>query len=168
VVGAAPVQEEDVPRLIPVNAEAWRRARRGWAAVFELCARQREEILADPLGTFRGIMAKAPPGDREVLEDPEYQRVLTEAVTEALRPGAEGWADESVLLDGPWEETEVPPERVRGHVVWWHGRQDANAPLSSVERFAARMPSVDLRIWDGGHLEPYRREEEILTDLLGR
>jgi hypothetical protein len=25
------------------------------------------------------------------------------------------------------------------------------------------MPSVDLRLWDGGHLDPYRHEEEILA-----
>jgi pimeloyl-ACP methyl ester carboxylesterase len=168
VVGTAPVLEEDLLRLIPINAEAWRRARRGWSDVHQLCVQQRDEVLADPLGAFRGVMQKAPPGDREVLEEPEFQRVFAEGVTEALRPGAEGWADESVLLSAPWDETEVPPEGVRSHVVWWHGRHDANAPLSAVERFTTRMPSVELRIWDGGHLEPYRREEQILTDLLGR
>jgi pimeloyl-ACP methyl ester carboxylesterase len=167
VVGAAPVLEEDVPRLIPVNAEAWRRARRGWAAEHELCVRQRDEVLADPLGAFRSIMATAPPDDRAVLEDPEYQRVFVAGITEALRPGAEGWSDESLLLGSRWDESEVPPHHVRGHVVWWHGRHDANAPLQAVERYTARMPSVELRIWDAGHLEPYRREEEVLTDLIG-
>jgi pimeloyl-ACP methyl ester carboxylesterase len=165
VIGIAPLTEEDVAGLVPLNAELHRRARAGWEAVHELLAGQREVLVADPLAAFRGIMAKAPPGDREVLEDPAWQAVLLESIPEALRQGAEGWTDEILRILGDWH---LAPEAVSTPVVWWHGRHDANAPISAVERFTARMPSVDLRVWDGGHLDAVRHEEEILTDLLGR
>jgi pimeloyl-ACP methyl ester carboxylesterase len=122
-------------------------------------------LVADPLAAFRGIMAKAPPGDRELLEDPAWQAVVRESVPEALRQGAEGWTDEMLRIFGDWH---LAPEEVITPVVWWHGRRDANAPIAAVERFTARMPSVELRIWDGGHLDAHRHEEEILDDLLHR
>jgi hypothetical protein len=68
-----------------------------------------------------------------------------------------------IRLFGEWD---IRPRDIGTHVVWWHGRHDANTPLSAVERFTARMSSVDLRVWDGGHLEAHRREEEVLADLL--
>jgi surfactin synthase thioesterase subunit len=73
-------------------------------------------------------------------------------------------AEESMRLFGEWD---LRAEDVRPHVVWWHGRSDANAPLRAVERFTARIPSVELRLWDGGHLGA-NRQEEILVGLLGR
>jgi pimeloyl-ACP methyl ester carboxylesterase len=165
VVGLAPLTDEDVAAMIPLNAEAARRARKGWESVFEVLAAQREAILADPLAAFRAIMATAPPSDRETMADPAWQEVLLLGVTEALRQGAEGWADESLRLTGEWD---LRPEDVPTHVVWWHGRSDVNAPLRAVERFTAWMPSVELRLWNGGHLEAFRHEEEILADLLAR
>ena len=73
-------------------------------------------------------------------------------------------AEESMRLFGEWD---LWAEDVRPHVVRWHGRSDANAPLRAVEPFTARMPSVELRLLDGGHLGA-NRHEEILIGLLGR
>jgi hypothetical protein len=54
-------------------------------------------------------------------------------------------------------------------VTWWHGAHDANAPLAAVRRLLAEMGDVDLRVWsDAGHLEAYRRHDEILGELLAR
>jgi pimeloyl-ACP methyl ester carboxylesterase len=166
VVGLAPLTDEDVAAMIPLNAEAARRARKGWQSVHEVVAAQREAILADPLAAFRAIMATAPASDHETMAEPAWQEAFLLGVTEALRQGAEGWADESMRLTGG--EWDLRPEEVSTHVVWWHGRSDANVPLPAVERFTARMPSVELRLWDGGHLEAYRHDEEILADLLAR
>lgn len=166
VVGLAPLTDEDLTTMIPVNTEGTRRARKGWHSVYELVAAQREVMVADPLAAFQGLMATAPPSDRETMADPAWQEVFVVGMTEALRQGAEGWADESMRLFGEWD---LQPEDVPVPVVWWHGTSDANAPLQAVERFTARMASVDLRLWDGGgHLEGYRHEDEILTDLLAR
>jgi hypothetical protein len=53
-------------------------------------------------------------------------------------------------------------------VVWWYGEDDANAPLSAVHRVVEKIPNVGLRVWDTGHLEPYRRHDETMSELLAR
>jgi pimeloyl-ACP methyl ester carboxylesterase len=123
-------------------------------------------MLADPLAGFRAVMDAAPASDKAVMDDPASQRVFIEDVTEAFRPGAEGWADEGMALNLPWD---FDPSDVGCSVTWWHGEHDANAPIAAVRRLLAEMPGVDLRVWtEAGHLEAYRRHDEILAELLAR
>jgi len=121
--------------------------------------------VADPLAAFRAVMEDAPASDQEVINDPAWQRVLIEDIREALRPGAEGWTDESMALLGT---PDFDPADVQCSVVWWHGEHDANAPLSAVQRVVEKIPNIDLRVWDAGHLESYRRHDEIMSELLAR
>jgi pimeloyl-ACP methyl ester carboxylesterase len=166
VVGAAPVEEEETKGLIGLNRAGWYAAREGWEAVAELLTPVRERILEDPLGQFRVVMDAAPECDKQVMEDPAWQRVFVESVTEALRPGVEGWTDEALALLGEWD---FDPSEVACSVTWWHGEHDANAPISAVRRLLAGIEDVDLRVWsDAGHLEPYHRHDEILAELLSR
>ena len=166
VVGGTPLEEEDIAGLIQINRDAWYAAREGWQALYDLLAPMRDEVLKDPLAGFKGLMEAAPPSDKAVMEDPDWQRVLVESVTEAFRPGAEGWVDEGMALTLDWDYDVAD---VRCSVTWWHGDHDANAPLAPVHRLIARMHGVDLRIWtDAGHLEPYHRYEAILGELLSR
>ena len=167
VVGAAPLDEEDLSGLIQLNRDGWYAAREGgWDAVYAILAPLREEILADPLAGFRATMAAAPASDKAVMDDPDWQRVLIEDATEALRPGAEGWADEGMLFYLPWD---FDPHNVNCSVTWWHGEHDANSPLSAVRRLLDGLGEVELRVWsDAGHLEAYRRHDEIVGELLGR
>jgi pimeloyl-ACP methyl ester carboxylesterase len=166
VVGGAPLEEEDLDGLIEINRAAWYAARQGWEAMHALLTPKRDEVLADPLAGFRAVMDAAPASDKAVMEDPAWQRVLIEDVTEAFRPGAEGWTDEAMALTLPWD---FDTSDVRCGVTWWHGEDDANAPISAVHRLLAEMDGVDLRVWsDAGHLEPYRRHDEILEELLAR
>ena len=111
-------------------------------------------------------MDAAPESDRAVMEDPDWQRVFLEDVTEALRPGAKGWADEGIALLGSWD---FDPADVRCSVTWWHGENDANSPIVAVRRLVSSLNDVDLRVWDdSGHLEPFRRHDEIIAELLSR
>jgi len=98
IVGGTPLEEEDIAGLIQINRDAWYAAREGWQALYDLLAPMRDEVLKDPLAGFKGLMDAAPPSDKAVMEDPEWQRVLVESVTEAFRPGAEGWVDEGMAL----------------------------------------------------------------------
>jgi pimeloyl-ACP methyl ester carboxylesterase len=165
VAGAAPLTDAEIPLLIGSNAEAYRRARDGgWQALYPLLCEQREKTLAGPLAGTREAMSDAPPEDQAVMSDPVWQQTLERNLTESLRPGAEGWCDECLATDD-WD---IAPEQVRVHVVWYHSRHDANEPLQAVQRLVDRLPSVDLRLWDGGHLEQYYREEELMRDLLAR
>jgi len=166
IVGGTPLEEEDIAGLIQINRDAWYAAREGWQALYDLLAPMRDEVLKDPLAGFKALMDAAPPSDKAVMEDPEWQRVLVESVTEAFRPGAEGWVDEGMALTRDWD---FDVADVRSSVTWWHGDHDANAPLAPVHRVIERMHGVDLRVWtDAGHLEPYHRYEEILGELLSR
>jgi pimeloyl-ACP methyl ester carboxylesterase len=166
VVGAAPLEEEDLGGLIPINRDGWYAAREGWQAMYDLLAPYREQVLADPLAGFKAVMETAPPTDKAVMEDPAWQRVLVEDITEAFRPGAEGWADEGMALTTDWD---FDVTDVRCSVTWWHGENDANAPIAAVRRLLSAMGAVDLRVWaDAGHLESYHRHDEILGELLAR
>jgi pimeloyl-ACP methyl ester carboxylesterase len=167
VVGAAPLTDADLPHLVGLNAEAYRRIRTGgWSSLHALLAEQRLALLAHPLAGFRAAMQGAPDSDWAVMADPAWHDTFAQGVREALRPGAEGWADESLALLTEWD---FAPEEVSTPIVWWHARHDANVPLQAVERVTARLPSVDLRVWDGrGHLESYHREQDVLADLLSR
>jgi pimeloyl-ACP methyl ester carboxylesterase len=166
VVGGAPLEERDLGGLIEINRDAWYAARQGWEAEHRLLAARRDELLADPLAGYRAHMNVAPASDKAVMEDPDWQRVFVEDVTEALRPGAEGWADEGMAVTLPWD---FDPSDVRCSVTWWHGEHDANTPISAVRRLLAELAGVDLRVWsDAGHLESYRRHDEILEELLAR
>ena len=166
VVGATPLVEADLAGLIPLNRDAWYAAHEGWDAMHELLVPEREKVLADPLAGFRAVMEAAPESDKAVMSDPAWQRVFLEDVTESLRPGAEGWADEGMAITLPWD---FYPSDVSCSVTWWHGEHDANAPIAAVRRLLAGMPGVELRVWpEGGHLEAYHRHDEIITELLDR
>jgi pimeloyl-ACP methyl ester carboxylesterase len=166
VVGGAPLQEDDTRGLIELNRDAWHAAHDSWDALYALLAPVREHILADPLAGFRGTMDAAPESDKAVMDDPDWQRVFVEDVTEAFRPGAEGWTDEGMALTLTWD---FDPAAVKCSVTWWHGAHDANAPLAAVKRLLEEMDGVDLRVWtNAGHLEPYLRHDEILSELLSR
>lgn len=166
VVGGTPLEEEDLEGLIQINRDAWHAAHQSWQALHDLLAPLCEEVLKDPLAGFKGLMEAAPPSDKAVMEDPDWQRVLVESVTEAFRPGAEGWVDEGMALTLDWD---FDVADVRCSVTWWHGDDDANAPIAPVHRLLERMRGVDLRVWTGaGHLEPFHRYEEILGELLSR
>jgi pimeloyl-ACP methyl ester carboxylesterase len=166
VVGAAPVLEEETARLIGLNREAWHASRDGWDAMYGLLAPVRRELLRDPLAAFRKVMDTAPPTDRAVMDDPEWQRVLIEDQREALRPGAEGWADEAMAVFGSWD---FDLSAVSCSLTWWHGEHDANAPIAAVQRLMASLGGADLRLWrEAGHLESYHRHDEILAELLTR
>ena len=166
VVGAAPLLETDLDGLIGLNRDGWYAAHESWEALHTLLKPVREAFLADPLANFRATMEAAPPSDQAVMNDPAWQRVLVESVTEALRPGAEGWADEGLAITLPWD---FDPASVDCSLTWWHGEHDANAPIAAVRRLLGGMEDVELRVWDsGGHLEPYHRYEEILGELLAR
>lgn len=166
LVGLAPPEEQDLHNLIGLNRAGWYAAREGWNAMYELLAPQREKLLADPLAAFRESMNVAPPDDQAVINDPSWQRVFIENVTEALRPGAEGWTDEAMALSLSWD---FDPAEARSNIVWWHGENDANAAISGVRRVVQKMDDVDLRVWEeSGHLGPYYLYETVLQELASR
>ena len=99
----------------------------------------REAVLADPLGSFRDMMASAPDADRAIMEDPAWQRALVIGVSEALRQGPGGWYDEDLAVEGLWG---IDFAAITTDVTWWHGDRDSNAPLSAARRVIDALPSA--------------------------
>src|SRR4051794_8853178 len=168
IVGAAPLQDDEAAQMIGLNQEGYRLSiagdRDGMTA---LLTPVREQMLADPLATFRDTMETAPPADQEIMSDPLWQQAFVRGVTEALRPGVEGWVDESMLMYTGWDVLDVGA--VRPSLTWWHGDGDRNSPLSSVRWLLTQLPHARLEVWDhAGHLTPYHHEGEILDELLSR
>jgi pimeloyl-ACP methyl ester carboxylesterase len=168
VVGAAPIEDEEAELMIGLNAAGYWLAKAGDRdGMTELLSPVRESMLADPLASFRGVMETAPPSDQEIMGDPAWQEYLRRGITEALRPGVEGWVNESMLMFGGWSDVDVTA--VRASLTWWHGDHDRNAPLPAVRRLLREIPQARLIVWpEAGHLTAYIQEGAILDELLAR
>jgi pimeloyl-ACP methyl ester carboxylesterase len=167
-VGAAPIEDDEAELMIGLNAEGYWLAKAGDRnGMTALLTPVRESIMAEPLASFREVMNTAPPSDQETMSDPAWQGYLIRGLTEALRPGVDGWVDESMLMFSGWFDLDV--SAVRASLTWWHGDHDRNAPLPAVRRLLRQIPHARLVVWpDAGHLTPYHQEAAILDELLAR
>lgn len=169
VAGGAPVTPEEAEQEVSLNREAYELVRAG--DMDEIRRRMREvydAFVADPLAALAAADDGAPEADRAVMADPTWQRVFEAAVLEALRPGFEGWLEESLALLGDWSDVDLAG--VRASLTWWHAPADANATLSAARRLLERVPHAQLRLFgdDEGHMAAFHREGEILDELLAR
>ena len=147
MVGAAPLLPEERGALLGVNRPGFEAAQQGWDALYGYLEQMRERTLSG--GGGRALLGDAPAKDRKVVDDPIWQRIDRANTAEALPQGAEGWADETLALLGTWD---FWPADVQTSVTWWHGADDANAPLFAAERVLAWLPKGRLHVWhDQGH-----------------
>ncbi|HEX6868306.1 MAG TPA: alpha/beta hydrolase [Candidatus Limnocylindrales bacterium] len=167
LVGAAPIEPDEAAAMIDLNALEHRLFQEGRLdEIWRITAEMRDEILVDPLAGFRAAMESSTEIDREIIEDPEWQRGFLVAIVEALRQGPGGWYDEGIAFQRPWG---IAFDTIWTDITWWHSDGDRNAPLSAARRVVDSLPNARLRVWtDAGHLTPYRHEPEILDELLSR
>jgi pimeloyl-ACP methyl ester carboxylesterase len=166
VASAAPLIPAEIDGLLGINHTAYRvLADSGREGMVEFLAPLREHFLADPIGTLDNQLAGAPKADIEWSQREDVRTVLREATIEALRPGVEGWVDDSVSIFG--DDWGIDLGRTRCPVRFWHSDDDKNGPLSSIERLVAAVPGATLRVWSGeGHSAPARHMDDILHDLI--
>jgi pimeloyl-ACP methyl ester carboxylesterase len=166
-VGAAPIEPAEADQMIELNAREYRLIREGRLdEVWRIIEESREQILADPLAGFRAAMASATDMDRQIIDDPAWQRGFVVSIVEALRQGPGGWYDEGIAMEAPWE---IDFGSITTDITWWHSDRDRNAPLSAAQRVVDALPKARLNIWaDAGHLTAFRHESEILDELLAR
>jgi hypothetical protein len=168
-VGAAPCTADEAGQMIGINADAHGLVQKGDVeGLRRLMDPIRAAMLDDPIGVFRAVMDRAPAADRAVMADPQWQAELVVASKEELRQGVDGWVDEAVALDSPWDDVDLAA--VQTSVTWWHAPKDANAPLSAARRVVGHLPNARLITFgeNEGHLAGYHRQGEILDELLAR
>src|SRR6266852_1955704 len=100
-VGSSPLEPDEVSKLVGVNAAGYAAAERGWEPLHELLAQVRVRLLGDE--GMAGVLSDAPPEDRAIMQNPTWQKISREGMAEALKQGAEGWADESMALHHGWD-----------------------------------------------------------------
>jgi pimeloyl-ACP methyl ester carboxylesterase len=168
ISGAAPLTDDEVHEQVEFNAIGDGLARaRDVDRLTAVLGEARASILADPVAGYRAMMDTAPPDDQEIMSDPAWQAVMARGVMEALAPGVDGWVDELLAIDGDWPDIDV--SAVASSVTWWHSDADRNCPFSAAQRLVDRLRVARLIVWEtGGHLTAYRREPEILDELLSR
>ena len=121
--------------------------------------RYTQRWLDDPT-TFLGGGTR---DDRALLADPVAGGMLRADVTEALRPGAAGIADDPVALWMPWgfRIVDVPPG-----VRLWHGAQDTRGE-PAFRYLAATLPGCRAEVWpDAGHYGVLRHWRQALAGAL--
>jgi pimeloyl-ACP methyl ester carboxylesterase len=169
LVGIAPVEPEEIEQMIGLNQAANRLGAAGdRAGVEALLGPVREQMLADPLAAFRGVMDTAPAADQEVMADPQWQEAFARALRESLGQGLDGWVDECLALSQPWDHVDV--EGVRTSLTWFHAAGDRNCPISAARRLVDRLPDARFVEWphEAGHLYGFHHEGELLDELLER
>jgi pimeloyl-ACP methyl ester carboxylesterase len=168
-VGSPPLEDDsEYDLMIPLNAAAFRAARDGDAAeARRILTPAYEAMSSDPLAGLEATMATAPASDLELMRDPRWRIAQTRAIREAFAPGIEGWLDEGLAMGGKW--TDIDLTAITTSITWWHGVADRNCPFPAAKRLIDKLPTATLReLGNLGHFEPYRREPEILDELLSR
>jgi pimeloyl-ACP methyl ester carboxylesterase len=103
------------------------------------------------------------PADRELLAEPVTGEMLRADVTEALRSGGGGMADDLVAL---WMAWGFRIAEVRPAVRVWHGAQDTRAE-PAFRYLAATLPACRHVIWPhDGHYGVVRHWPEVLAALI--
>jgi pimeloyl-ACP methyl ester carboxylesterase len=166
VASAAPLLPGEVEDLIGVNRKALRvLAEYGRPGMVDFLGSLRDQFLADPVGALQVQLADAPAVDIHWNQREDVQTVRREAILEALRPGVQGWVDDSVSIFG--EDWNVDLARVNCPVRFWHSDDDRNGPLAAIRRLVDSVPGATLTVWSGeGHSAPARNMEQVLGDLL--
>jgi pimeloyl-ACP methyl ester carboxylesterase len=136
------------------------RPRRAWITWWgvRLAARRFPGRLIDQ--TLQAL----PEPDRRTLADPEFARVYTDVLSDALDAGPAGACQDMALMTGDWG---LHPDRIRIPVTLWQGGQDTNAPPQTARQLADAIPGCDARFFCAeGHLSIIiSHGRRILADL---
>ena len=169
VVGAAPFDTADLDWTAGMDEEnvtefGW--ARQGEQVLHQhlvpVAAADLQRMTADPAKVFSADWQLAD-ADRQVLARDDVQRVLVEAVQEALRPGVWGWVDDDLAFLRPWG---FAVTEIRVPVTIRYGSQDVFVPAAHGAWLAGHVPGAEVVVDDGaGHLTNPETVLERLTIL---
>lgn len=117
---------------------------------------------------FMRSMSTKPAKDRECLEDSEATEMMVEALRESFVQGSKGVAQDIKIITDRWgfELTDIDQPDLK--ICIWHGRGDANVPVSMAERAAAQIQGAELRVLENeSHLSAsFNHRDDLLAALL--
>jgi pimeloyl-ACP methyl ester carboxylesterase len=88
--------------------------------------------------------------DKAILGRPDIARVMKEAITECVRRGIWGWADDDLAFTKPWG---FDPATITVPTAVWWGSKDVLVPPGHGEWIAKTVPTAVVRIDDSsGHM----------------
>jgi pimeloyl-ACP methyl ester carboxylesterase len=119
MVGAAPLLPEERGALLGANRAGFEAAQQGWYPLYGYLEQMRQRILSG--GGVRALLGDAPAEDLKIVDNPLWQRIDRANSAEALRQGAQGWADETLALLGTWDFR--PRDLNKRDLVAWSGRR---------------------------------------------
>ena len=122
--------------------------------------RTMEPFIGEPVA-FLGAGGRS--ADGRLVADPSLRPMLVDQITEGLRPGAEGVADDLLAMWLPFgfalADVPVP-------VTAFHGALDRDNG-ADLQTYAERVPGSSLRVWDDlGHFGILVRWREVLASVL--
>lgn len=149
VSGACPLLAEERKRVVHANAVMADLVDAGWDAVHNCLMGLRRSMLDH--GTL-AVLGDTDPADMRILEGRDGHKGDRQYRAEALRQGAEGWADEAMALIKPWD---FELSALSAPVQWWHGANDRVVPLSAAQRLADTLLNCVLTVLeDRAHYLP--------------
>ena len=122
--------------------------------------------VTDDVGAFLAAFAAGlPPVDADLVRRPDFEQLLAELFSEALRPGIAGWVDDDLAFTRPWG---FDPAAVTVPVGVWHGTDDVLVPVGHAGWLTSVIPGAEGHVTVGmGHLGVLNELDEVYTWLLG-
>jgi pimeloyl-ACP methyl ester carboxylesterase len=110
------------------------------------------------------LTSTSPPGDMELLAQPQIRKMGLDNFREAFHQGGGAWARENYLGVRDWG---INFEKIELEAHVYHGDKDPSVPVSAGKLLAETLPnSRSYFIQDGGHLIVLSHWEEILRNLI--
>jgi pimeloyl-ACP methyl ester carboxylesterase len=101
--------------------------------------------------------------DRAAIKG-ELGDYLLKQFREGLKPGVEGYLEDSLTQTNPWG---FDPSAIRVPLQLWHGKQDKFAPFSHGRWLAAHLPGADAHLEpDEGHVTLFVRKIPLVHEWL--
>ncbi|ODA66896.1 Lipase 3 precursor [Methyloligella halotolerans] len=120
----------------------------------------RSMLRLAPNLAYRGLMRRAAPKDRPILEQTDTRTSLLSGHQEGLRRDVRGAAQDVRLFGAPWA---LDFESVIAPAVLWQGLEDRNVPPTAAEYLADQLPNCRLDVMpSAGHYWIFDHIEEVL------
>lgn len=166
VSGEMPYDDEEaIVDLDPEQAAELPTFRAGRTPEMEAaCAADRTAILADP-ARFLGDLSTVSEAERRWLARDWVREVIAVQLTEAFRPGFEGYLEDGLVCVKPFD---VDVSSIACPVLAVHGTADDWEPLPNLRRVLATIPTTRLITLEGmNHFGPWLFPDLLISLVVG-